>query len=149
MAEGRMLKKRISKSRKLARLKNDRTRVLYLLILPHLDCEGRIEGNPHIIKGQVCPYLDSHTLKNIDNDLKDLHRVGLILYYIIDDEAYLQFTRFDEFQTINKSREAASHIPPPPNEIPTPEQVQSNSGTSPAQVNLKESKLKHLYRFEE
>lgn len=39
MAEGRMLKKNISQSKKLALLKNDSARLLYTWILPHLDIE--------------------------------------------------------------------------------------------------------------
>lgn len=139
MAQGRMLNKRISKSKKFAALKNDRQRTLYMMTLPHLDCEGRIEGDPHIIKGQVCPYLNSHNLKSIENDLKALHQVGLILRYEIDGEVYIQVTQFDKFQSINKSREAASHIPPP-----TPEQLQTNSGVTPDElrVNISLNELK-------
>ena len=46
MAEGRMLKKEISDSKKLGRLPSDRPRVLYLMMLPHLDVKGRLYADP-------------------------------------------------------------------------------------------------------
>jgi len=132
-----MLKKRISKSRKLAALKNDTGRVLWLMLLPHLDAEGRIEADPYIIKGTVCPYISTLTLKTIETSLKDLHCNGLITGYTIDGEDYLQYTRFDDFNRINRDREAKSHIP-----TFLPEQVWSNAGVTPCKVKLIQSKLK-------
>lgn len=110
MAEGRMLKKRISKSAKFAHLKTDKARMLYLVILPHLDVEGRIEADPDIIKGQVIPRL-KWAKKVVWDCLLDMFDVGLIILYKHDTEYYLQCTRFDHFQKLNKNREAKSHIP--------------------------------------
>lgn len=123
MAEGRMLKKRIAKSKKVAGLKTDRTRTLYFMILPHLDVEGRIEADPNIIKGNVCPYINTMTLRSIAESLKDMEKVGLIVLYEVSGEHFLQYTRFSDFQNLQKSREAKSSIP-----APAPELLQSDSG---------------------
>ena len=57
MASGRMLKKEISNSEKLGIVKSDRARVLYFMMLPHLDIAGRLEANVRRIKGQIVTML--------------------------------------------------------------------------------------------
>jgi len=147
MAEGRMLKKRISKSYKFANLKNEKARVLYLLLIPHVDVEGRYEASPTIIKGTVCPYIKSYTPRAIKQALNSLYEAGLILLYETGHEIYLQIQRFHDFNNVNPLKEAKSAIP-----APTPEQLRSNSGVTPSyssiskvkgsKVKVKESKVK-------
>ena len=134
MAEGRMLKKRVSKSTKFASLKSDKSRLLYLLLIPHLDVEGRFEANLSIVKGNICPYVSSLSERSIGHCLKDLHDSGLICVYEVDGEKFLQLMRFHDFNNVNPSKEAESHIPPP-----TPEQLQSNSRATPPKVEVKGS----------
>lgn len=115
MAQGRMLKKEISDSKKLGLLHSDRPRVLYFMMLPHLDMKGRLKAEPQIIKGQITTMLH-YSVGSIQNALKELHRVGLITLYQAKDDQCLEYTRFSDFQTINPDREAESKIP-----APTPE----------------------------
>ena len=136
MAEGRMLKKRISYSDKFAAIKSDKARVLYFMMFPHLDCEGRIEAEPIIIKGTICPYIKNQTIRGISKSLQELHDVKLLILYNIKGKQYLQYTRFEDFNKIDKSREAISVIP-----APTPEQLQSNSRGTPPEVKLSKVKL--------
>jgi hypothetical protein len=149
MAEGRMIKKRISRSSKFANLKNDKARLLWLLLLPHLDVEGRCEADLNIVKGTVCPLIASLTHRSIASCLDDLHNIGLIILYENKGEKFLQVQRFHDFNTVNPSKEANSHIP-----APNPEQLQSNARVSPAEVKekLKRSKVKYkdgVYLFPE
>lgn len=149
MAEGRMLKKRISKSKKLARLKTDRARLLYLMSIPHLDVEGRIDADPKLIKGRVVPYL-KYSEKGILECFKDMARAGLIKLYKVDDDLYAEFTRFGDFQHLRLDREAKSEIPPPskgeivnwdPNSRSKPGEPQEDSGSAPGEVKLSKGKL--------
>ena len=94
MAEGRMLKKRIAKSSKFANLKSDKARLLYLLLLPHTDCDGKMEANSDIIKGIACPYIKTLTKLGIPKHLKHLHESGLIILYSVKNELYFQVTQF-------------------------------------------------------
>ena len=112
MASGRMLKKDISNSEKLGNVKSDRARVLYFMMLPHLDVEGRLEANIRQIKGQVVTMLP-YSEKAIQAALEQLSESGLIILYSNSEKQYLQFTRFNDFQNINADREAKSDIPPP------------------------------------
>jgi len=119
MADGRMLKKEIADSEKIG-LCSDKARVLYFMMLPHLDVKGRLSANPKIIKGQYTTMLNYST-KTIQRCLEELHNVrgkeanteGLIVLYEADGKQYLQYTRFEDFQSLNPDREAKTKIPAP------------------------------------
>jgi len=127
MARGRMIDKRISKSKKFRDLKYDRSRVLYFMVYPHLDCEGRYSGDPEDIKEDCCPKL-KYSIRQIAESVIDMAEVGLLILYEIKNKVYVQFTKFEEFQSLKKDREA-------PSKIPAPESVgvtQENSGPTPS-----------------
>ena len=140
MAEGRMLKRVITTSRKLAELKTDSARLLYTWLIPFLDVEGRFYGNPDIIKGFIIPRIKDFTTEKVTECLFDMQKVGLILWYQVDGDKYLEFTCFEKHQNINKDREAKSSFP-----ISTQEnsgellQLQENSGE--LSVKLSKDKL--------
>ena len=121
MARGRMIDKRISKSKKLAALKFERSRTLYFMILPHLDCEGRYTGDPDEIKEDCVPKLN-FSVKKIVEGLFDLANVGLLILFEHENNVFIQYVRFADFQIgMRKDREAPSIIPPP-------QKIRSNSG---------------------
>jgi hypothetical protein len=143
MAEGRMLKRVISTSPRLAALKNDTHRLIYTWLIPYLDVEGRIEADPRIIKGHVCPLLDHITTKIIDTALVDMAANDLIILYYVNTNKYLQLQRFDKHQNIRKDRERGSDIPDPnsDNSRITPGQLPEAAGITPTQEKLREDNI--------
>lgn len=137
MAEGRMLKKEISDSKKLGELSSDKPRVLYFMMLPHLDIKGRLKADPQKIKGQICTMLP-YSVKSIQSALEALHKVGLILLYHNNEAQFLEYTRFGDFQKLYPDKEAESKIP-----APTPEDYGELQRT-PLKVKGKEVKEKEL-----
>lgn len=135
MAEGRMLKKEISDSKKLGALSSDRPRVLYFMMLPHLDIEGRLKADPKQIKGQICTMLP-YSIKSIQSALEALHNAGLILLYQNSGAQFLEYARFGDFQKLYPDKEAESKILGP-----TPEDY-GERGRTPLKVKGKESKTK-------
>jgi len=127
MASGRMLKKIISTSRKLACLKTDSARLLYTWILPHLDIEGRFSAEPDIVKGYIVPRLTTMTVSKITKYLEDMADNDLIILYKVNGDNYLQAEKFKEFQTLREDREATSVIPPPDDSGSTPAVLRENS----------------------
>lgn len=111
MAEGRMIKKRVATSKKLAAI-TDASGFLYFMMYPHADLAGRIEADPMIIKGQMLTYFN-WDIDKIQSCLENLNEIGLILLYIHGENQYLQFTRFEDFQRLDPNREAGSKIPRP------------------------------------
>lgn len=123
MARGRMIDKRIAKSKKLASLKHDRSRVLYFMILPHLDVEGKFTGDPEEIKEDCCPKLKI-SVPAIARSVIELADVKLLRLYEVKNQAFIKYTKFAPFQTgIRKDREAPSVIPDP---------LRSSSGVTPS-----------------
>lgn len=143
MARGRMIDKRIGKSKKLAKLKHDMSRVLYFMILPHLDCEGRYSGDPEDIKEDCCPKL-RYSIRRIAESIIELANVGLLTLYENGETPYIEYTKYDSFQILRKDRES-------PSSIPSPQETLENSGRTPAlylRLNLslrKEGKKEEIY----
>jgi len=114
MARGRMISKRISKSKKIAGLKRDAARVLYFMIYPHTDCEGRYSGDPEDIKEDCVQKLRNYSFQKVAELLQELQEIGLILWYEVDGIPYLEIIKFEDFQIgLRKDKEAPSIIPPP------------------------------------
>ncbi len=135
MPQGRIILKRICQSRKLADLKTDGARLLYTWLIPNVDINGCFSGDPEVIKGQVFTRLKKSP-KTIAGYMDDLSSVGLIVQYTANGDRFIQIPDFVEKQpSLNPSKEAESTIP-----LPTPDQLQTNSGQTPREV--KESKVK-------
>jgi hypothetical protein len=135
MAEGRMLKKKISLNEALANLENDSHRLLFTWAIPHLDIEGRISGSPRVFKASVAPLLDHLTPDKVLTFFLDAGAKGLINRYKIEGEWWIEFPKFKDNQNLRGSREGASKIPPPPANPPiTPGELQEQSRSSPGEL---------------
>ena len=147
MADGRMLKKKISLSRRLADLKSDSARMLYTWLIPHLDIEGRFSADPEVVKGQIVPRLKHLTPPKIEELLKDLASQELIVRYTDDGDLFLELRHFGQEQNLRKDREKESTIPCPTKDNiiddldEVPGELPEDSGLTPAQVKLREVKL--------
>ncbi len=142
MAEGRMIKKEIKKSKKLANIKNDKARVLYFMLYPHADVEGRLSADPIDIMAECIP-LFKWKGEIICKALNDLHAIGLIVLYKVNERIYLQITRFHDFQRIDRGREAGSKIPAPnSNELQIAPDNSSEHAISKVKLSISLSKVK-------
>jgi len=159
MAEGRMLKKKISLDSRWADLKNDTHRLLFTVGIAHLDIDGRISGDPREFKAAVAPMLDHITREVVATFFQDAERLGLIWCYQVDGRAVIQYPAFKKNQSLRPDKEAPSQYPPPPpgcgpgmdtpglGELPenseiAPDPLPENSGTTPAEVKGSKEKRK-------
>jgi len=110
MARGRMIDKNIRKSKKFRDLKNDKSRLLYLMIYPHVDRDGRFTADPEEIKIECIPYLN-YSNRQIAESIVDMYNVGLINLGTHNNEPYLEITRFRDFNNIREDREGDSKYP--------------------------------------
>jgi len=143
-----MLSRRVSRSDKVAALKNDTVRMIYTWLIPYLDVDGRMEANVDLLKADIAPLLKHITPAVLKNILNELHSIGLIILYSINGKQYLQLTQFDEHQKhLRKDREAPSRIPGP-----APESLRTCSGPAPESlqpnISLREVKLNIRASFE-
>jgi len=149
MPEGRMLKKQISISQTLPRLKSDSARLLYTWLIPHLDIEGRFSADPDVVKGHVVPRLKM-TKKKVWEYLQDMAENNLIILYQANNDLYLQFSVFEEHQSLRKDREAESKIPAPEQgSIITPGVIQENATTSKDKISKVKLSKEKVTLFEE
>lgn len=129
MPRGRFLSKSISLDEKVNALSDDTARLLFTWLISHLDCEGRLHGDPTTVKSIVFPRRKI-SVRRIDKYLEEIANLGLILRYSVNGNVYLLAPQFEKHQTgLQKSKEAQSQIPPF-----TPELLQSKSKVSPPQV---------------
>jgi len=142
MADGRMLKKKISTSRRLAALKTDSARLLYTWLIPHLDIEGRFSADPAVVKGQIVPRLKHLTEEKVNQILIDMAQNELIYMYSNDGDRFLELRHFRDEQNIREDRERQSTIPAPDQCEPLyPGELPENSRRTPAEVKLSKVKL--------
>ena len=112
MAEGRMLKKVICESPRLAALKSDTNRLIYTWLIPHLDVEGRHSADIRILKSHIAPILDHITSATIRHALIDMAENDLVDLYDVDGKPCLELKRFHKHQVLREGREKPSEIPP-------------------------------------
>jgi len=126
VARGRFISNKISDSERVNQLPIT-AQLLYTWMITHLDREGRIQGNPKIIKQKVIPLIDV-TYKQVDSWLDEMaglkkNGYGLIERYEVEGIRYIWMPGFDGEQssrggTAWKDRERESDIPPPAGIIP-------------------------------
>ena len=132
MPRGRFLSKSISLDEKVNALSCDTARLLFTWLIPHLDCEGRLDGDATTVKSIVFPRRPMHT-KTVEQYLNEMEKLGLIRRYNLNGNSYLFAPQFEKHQTgLQKNKEAQSQIPPF-----TPELLQSKAKVSPPQVQAK------------
>jgi len=114
MARGRMIDKRVSMSKKLGKI-SDESKVLWFMILPHIDREGRIAFDDlEDLKDEIIPKFKDWELKKIADCLNELADIKLIRLYPNGENIAIQYERFEDFQTgLRKDREAPSKIKSP------------------------------------
>lgn len=135
--------KRICESKKLTALKSDGARLLFTWLIPNVDVNGCFSGDPEVVRGKIFTRLKK-SVQSVDNYLEDMVGVGLIARYNTSGDDYLHIVNFKEHQPyINPDREGKTDIPPP-----TPEQLQSNSGVTPPQIEV-EREVKSKIKIED
>ena len=143
MARGRMIDKRVSMSSKIGKI-TDKSRVLWFMMYPHLDREGRVAfDNLEDLKFEIIPRLNNWGLKKIAQALNELADVNLIKLYPSKEKIAIQFVKFENFQIgLRKDREAKSEIDPPG-------VVSKNSGNFRITPALSISKIKEVNEVKE
>jgi len=136
-----MLNKKIVLDPDVARV-SDQAALLFSWLIPFADRDGRLFGDPHVVKGQVMTRRPTYTVETIRECLKELAEHGLIEWYEDDNDMYISLPGFRHNQEgLRYDREAESQYPAPPSAEgsttrpvfcgPTPERLRSDSGATP------------------
>lgn len=144
MAKGRFVSKSIATNEQLAAV-SFTADYFFQRCIPHLDVEGRLAGNPLIIKAAVAPLRDEITQANIPELIAELaaavdhEGTPLVIWYEVNGVKVLEFPGFQGQQEgLRKDREAQSRLPARTEAAtvlsgsrPTPEPVRTPSGKTP------------------
>jgi hypothetical protein len=124
MATGRMLQQKISNNKSLPRLiallderlgapNGAMAALLYTWCIAHLDVEGRMSGDPHVVKGNVVPRIPFITADVVAVYLDTMNEIGLVIYYEAEDDLWLEFPAFKDSQPGLRHDREKSTIPSP------------------------------------
>lgn len=141
MPEGRFLSRSVSESGQLANVSLEAA-LLFTWCVPHLDCEGRMSGEPSVVRGKVVPRRAEFTEDLVAECLLELALAKLLLWYEKDGTRWLAFPKFHAHQKgMRKDREAASRVPPPDGVgVVQIAALPTNSGPAPDLVGVSEVK---------
>jgi hypothetical protein len=150
-----MLNKSVSSDKAVATLINELgpwAGLTFSWLIAHLDREGRMHGDPEVIKGLVFPRIAGIDPAIIRQTLGRAHELGLIRWYEADGDAYLEMPGFEKNQVgMRKDREPESSVPAPTSVVPQyekktslPEDCRQTSGNLPSEGKGREVEVKDM-----
>lgn len=108
--KGRMLRKDISKSRKIASLSKE-SLVLFYMIIPHLNSYGKMNGSPYFVKGEIVPLMDWFTLPLIEKCLAEISKKTNLKWFEFEGLKYIHSLSWEEHQELEKNRRGKDDLP--------------------------------------
>ncbi len=109
MAKARMLHRKVSISVDVNKLPLP-ARLLFTWMIPHADDRGRLKGDPGYIKAMVVPFTNWSS-NSIQRYLNSMHDLGLIHYWQLNNDWFVEFVKWDDYQTIRSDRSTPSVLP--------------------------------------
>ena len=111
MAQGRFVSRAIAHNRQLASVSLLADH-LFTKCIPHLDVEGRMTGDPELVKIVAVPLRDEITHAMVPELLAELVSAELVIWYEAGGKQILEFPGFPDNQPgLRKDREAPSKLP--------------------------------------
>ena len=131
MARGRMINKEICADKKIHALSCDTSRLAFTWLVVFADREGRVRGDPALVRSMVFPRRDDVTIAEIEGYIQEWADCGLVVWYEANDDLWIWFQGFEKNQLgLRKEKEPASIIPP------LTDDCRIIGGTSPDKVRL-------------
>jgi hypothetical protein len=128
MAHGRMISKKIGCSKQVHDLSSDTCRLAFTWTIPHLDKEGRIHGDPSILRSLVFPRRTDISPDIMQGFINEWAIQGLVQLYEVQGDTYIYFPTFRENQPGLRSDKE------PDSCLPSPEEGRQIDGKVPSKV---------------
>lgn len=101
MARIRTIKPDAFRSETLSEVSIATERTFFGLIC-ECDDKGRFKERPAVLNGALWPLRPEHTVRDMEHDLNELVRVGLLCRYVVDGITYLHLPTLKKHQVINR-----------------------------------------------
>ena len=88
----------------------DRQQLLFIGLFSNADDQGRLKGHPMLIKSLVFPYRDVSS-EDMLKDLEAITKAAAVLRYEIDGKAYIQLTKWWDYQQLQWAKPSALPAP--------------------------------------
>lgn len=116
-------------------------RLLFIGIITLGDDDGRAMANPIYLKGQIFPYDDDVSAKQVKDWRDTLAEKDLIVLYEVEGSEYLYLPKWEKYQTLRSDRYKPSGIPKPDDNQPTTNS-QPKDGHPSAEVSKRSKRSK-------
>ena len=139
-----MLHSKISVSSQVHRLSLP-AKVLFTWMIAHGDDEGRLKGDIDTVRGLVVPLM-GWSVKKVHSYVLELKEQGLIYYWKENNEWFIEFVKWTDYQYIQKDRFKRSTLPKYHKDSVSnldTDRIQADNTPSP-QAKLSEMKLKKI-----
>ena len=110
IAKGRMIRVDISKSKKFASLSPNSQR-LFVMIIPHINSFGKMEGQPAFIQGKCVPLLRDMTIKKIVKCLAEISEKTNMKWFEHEGLHYIHCLSWKEHQELREKRLGFDTLP--------------------------------------
>jgi hypothetical protein len=156
MARGRMINTSITQSKQVNDLPDDSCRLAFTWAITLLDCEGRMPGDPALVRSLIFPRRTDVSVEQMAAYIQAWADAGLVVWYEAGGDLWLFFPGFERHQVgLRKDKEAPSRIPPPPGtseplptEPPPPDPIPAG-GIEPGPVRTKDGVGPELVRSDD
>lgn len=112
MARGRMITNLICRDKAVHELSNDTCRLAFTWLITFADCDGRVYGDPAIIRSMLFPRREDVTIDQMAGYIEEWAVAGLVYWYECENDQWILFPKFEKNQPgLRKDREPDSDIP--------------------------------------
>lgn len=137
-ASARLISRQVSTSKKLPELSPEGLN-LFLLLIPHFNAHGKMNGDPYYIKGEIVPRFIRFTVSKIEKFLKEISAKTNVKWFQKDGLWYIHSLSFAEHQPGLRSDRMGEDILPnyptqPIDSSKLPDNSESGQGLIPPEV---------------
>lgn len=109
-SKGRMIRKDISYSHKISSLSKEAV-ILFLMMIPHLNSFGKMNGSPYYIKGEIVPLLDYLSIPIIEKCLKEITTKTNLKWFEYNGLWFIHSMSWEEHQDIEINKRGRDDMP--------------------------------------
>lgn len=94
-------------------------RLLYVGLITLADDDGRLEGDPVLLKSKLFPRDADVNPSDVEKWIQEVEKAELIVLYEVRGENYIQHPNWTKYQSLRADRKKESLIPPPDDNQPS------------------------------